>query len=89
MPAGDYYPEAAAGDELLLQGVVDLYAQVEGGILVVDFKTDSVTEENVRQRAELYRPQLLAYSRALESILEQPVVRRVLYFFRTGESIEV
>ena len=89
VPAGDYYPEAAAGDELLLQGVVDLYAQVEGGVLVVDFKTDSVTEENVRQRAELYRPQLLAYSRALESILEQPVVRRVLYFFRTGESIEV
>ncbi|MDE7010397.1 MAG: PD-(D/E)XK nuclease family protein, partial [Oscillospiraceae bacterium] len=89
VPAGDYYPEATAGDELLLQGVVDLYAQVEGGILVVDFKTDFVTEETVRQRSELYRPQLLAYSRALESILEQPVVRRLLYFFQTGESIEV
>lgn len=89
VPAAAYYPEAVSGDELLLQGVVDLYAQVEGGILVVDFKTDYVTEETMRARAEEYRPQLRAYSEALERILEKPVIRRVLYFFRGGAGVEV
>ena len=89
VPAEAYYAEATAGDELLLQGVVDLYAQVEGGILVADFKTDFVTEETMQARSEEYRPQLLAYSEALERILERPVVRRVLYFFRTGTGIEI
>ena len=40
-----------------------------------------------RQRAEHYRPQLEAYSRALERVLERPVVRRELYFLRAGTSI--
>ena len=77
------------GAELLLQGVVDLFARVEGGILVVDFKTDFVTEETLPARAERYRPQLLAYSEALEKILGEPVIRRVLYFFRLGACVEV
>ena len=50
VPAGDYYPEAAAGDELLLQGVVDLYAVKDGTLTVVDFKTDRVTEETLPEK---------------------------------------
>ena len=51
----------------------------------MDFKTDRVlTDAEVRRRAEQYRPQLEAYSRALERVLERPVVRRELYFLRAG-----
>ena len=39
------------------------------------------------EKAEQYRPQLEAYSRALERVLERPVVRRELYFLRAGTSI--
>ena len=54
----------------------------------MDFKTDRVlTDAEVRRRAEQYRPQLEAYSRALERVLERPVVRRELYFLRAGTSI--
>ncbi len=38
-------------------------------------------------RAEEYRPQLEAYSRALEEITGKPVVRQVLWFFEPGELI--
>ena len=88
MDARDYDPDAAAGETILLQGVVDCCFETEDGITVVDFKTDRVlTDAEVRRRAEQYRPQLEAYSRALERVLERPVVRRELYFLRAGTSI--
>lgn len=85
-----YDPAASAGDEMLLQGVVDCCFETEQGITVVDFKTDRVfREEDLARRAEEYRPQLEAYSRALEKVLEKPVVRRVLYFLAPGREVEL
>ena len=43
----------------------------------------------IRSRAEHYRPQLEAYSRALEQVLEKPVARRALYFLHPGTTVEV
>ena len=74
---------------MLLQGVADLYAVLDGKVTVVDFKTDRVTEQTLPERVARYRPQLEAYSRALEEILEKPVDRRVLYFLHTGQTVEV
>ena len=73
----------------MLQGIVDLYAETKDGIIVVDFKTDFVTEETVEDKAVYYRPQVDVYSTALEQILEKKVIRRVLYFFRIGKAIEI
>ena len=73
----------------MLQGVVDLYAETEEGLIVVDFKTDYVTEGTLEEKVRYYRPQIGAYSAALERILDKPVIRRVLYFFRTGQAVEV
>ena len=89
VPAGMYYPELGEEDEVLLQGVADLYAVLDGKVTVVDFKTDRVTEQTLPERVARYRPQLEAYSRALEEILEKPVDRRVLYFLHTGQTVEV
>jgi ATP-dependent helicase/nuclease subunit A len=59
-------------------------------LTVVDFKTDHVrTGEEIAQRADHYRTQLEAYSRALERVLEKKVVRRALYFLTPGTTIEV
>ena len=56
---------------------------------MVDFKTDRVTRRTVRARAEEYRPQLAAYSRALEEMTGRPVVRRALWFFALDQAVEV
>ena len=56
---------------------------------MVDFKTDRVTEQTVLARAEEYRPQLMAYSRALEEVTGRRIVRRVLWFFRLDRAVEV
>jgi len=88
--AAEYEPAAAAGDSILLQGVVDCCFETENGITVVDFKTDRVhSGEETAERAAHYRPQLEAYSRALERVLEKRVTRRVLYFLHSGETVDV
>jgi len=90
MDVKDYDPAAAGGDHILLQGVVDCCFETTEGLTVVDFKTDRVfTAEDTIRRAEGYRPQLEAYSLALERVLEKRVVRRVLYFMKTGMAVEV
>ena len=83
------YDVAAAGEEMLLQGVADCVFETTAGLTVVDFKTDRVTAAEASQRAEAYRPQLDAYAGALSRILEKPVTERILYFFACGEEISL
>lgn len=89
VPAADYLPGAGEGEQVLLQGVVDCFFEEGDCLTVVDFKTDRVTGEALLRRAEEYRPQLLAYSRALEEITGKPVGRRVLWFFSEGRAVEL
>jgi len=77
------------GEEVLLQGIVDAWFGDQDGVTVLDFKSDRVTRENARQRAREYRPQLEAYSGALERILGLRVKRRVLWFFRLRDAVEL
>ena len=87
--AEDYFPDAAPEDRLLLQGVVDCCFEEEGGLTVLDYKTDRVTPEEVPARAEYYRPQLEAYAAALRRILGKPVRRCVLWFLRPAMEAEL
>ncbi len=90
VPAREIAPHTSEDDAILLQGVADLCFETPGGLAVVDFKTDRVfTAEEVRDRAEVYRPQLEAYSLALTRVLEKPVVRRILYFLTPGTALDL
>ncbi len=80
--AGDYEP-AAAGDQIMLQGVTDCCLFREGAITVIDFKTDRVAPGGEAEAAARYRPQLDAYASALSRIFSLPVTKRLLYFFAT------
>ena len=68
---------------------MDCFFETAEGITVVDFKTDRVAGEALRRRAEEYRPQLEAYSRALERITGRRVAHRILWFFATGTGLEL
>lgn len=76
-------------DRVLLQGVVDCAILEDDGITVIDFKTDSVTDETVMTTAEGYCLQVMAYADALSRIFELPVKRRVLYFLRIGKEVDI
>ena len=84
--AAEFYP-SMDGEQVLMQGVVDAAMVEEDGITVIDFKTDRVSEDSARQRAEHYRPQLATYRSALERIFEKPVRKTILYFLKPGKEI--
>ncbi len=80
-------PRADAEDQVLLQGVVDCFFIENGGLVVLDFKTDRINRSQTAERAAYYRPQLDAYAAALERIMGMPVREKLLYFFTTGETV--
>lgn len=82
--AADYFPAAGPEEKLLLQGVVDCCFREDDGLILLDYKTDRVTPEQVPARAEHYRGQLRAYAGALERIFRLPVRRSVLWFLHCG-----
>jgi ATP-dependent helicase/nuclease subunit A len=81
---------AGCGDEpIIVQGIIDMLIKTPQGLLVIDFKTDSVTAEEATRRAELYRQQLVLYSRAAGEILKLNVLGSWLYFLTPGCAVEV
>ncbi len=87
--AAQYYGPDGAGEQVLLQGVVDLWFRTLEGITVVDFKTDHIAPGEEPVRAEQYRQQMEAYTAALEKITGVPVAHRYLWFFQTGGPFEL
>ena len=73
----------------MLQGVIDLWFEDEDGVTVVDFKSDHIQPGEERERAEYYRPQLEAYSKALKTILGVKKLKTVLWFFKTARAVEL
>ena len=72
------------GEEVLLQGAVDCWFQEDGGVVIVDYKSDRVTAEEVPERAALYAPQIRAYALAMAAVTGKKVRETVLYFLRPG-----
>ena len=90
MDADKLYGDAAKGEELLLQGVVDCCIEEDGELVIIDYKTDYVkTDEDIASRAELYRGQLMAYAEALHRICGKPVKECVLYFLSAARAVTV
>ena len=89
VPAAEFYPGVPGEERILLQGVVDCWFETEEGITLVDFKTNRITAEAAREKAENYRMQMTAYARALEEITGLPVGRRVIWFLHPNLGIEM
>ena len=57
--------------------------------VILDFKSDRLRPGAECERAEYYRGQLDAYSRALSRIFELPVSERIVYFFATDTAVSL
>ena len=87
MDAAAYFPQAA-GEQVMLQGVVDCFWIERGELVIVDFKTDRL-RDGAQARALEYAPQVHAYAQALSRIWQLPVRECILYFFDTGEAVSL
>ena len=77
--------------KVLVQGVVDAWFEnADGGITVLDFKTDRVKEDGGEQLlAHRHGEQLRLYAKAVEQLTEKPVTHLLIYSFALGKAIEV
>lgn len=90
VPATELYGEEAPEDNIVLEGVVDMFSVKEDGIHLYDFKTDYIeNEEAMKEKATEYKPQLDIYAKALNTIYHKPIVERNIIFVRNGEKVPV
>ncbi|HBU11365.1 MAG TPA: hypothetical protein DEB31_01120, partial [Clostridiales bacterium] len=76
-------------ETMLVQGILDAAFLENESWVLVDYKTDRVTDETIKSAADGYRVQLALYARALEEITGIPVKERYLYFLRAGCEVAV
>jgi ATP-dependent helicase/nuclease subunit A len=75
--------------EFLVEGQADLVFEEDGGLVVVDYKSDAITEEQAQQQAAYHAPQLQLYGRGLSQALGQPVRERLVLFTALGRTVPV
>jgi ATP-dependent helicase/nuclease subunit A len=72
----------------LLRGIIDLHFDDTQGSVLVDYKTDLVSEAEAPAKAEEYALQMRLYALALELEGKKPD-QALLFFLRLGRAIEV
>lgn len=77
------------GENLLVQGIIDLFFQEGNALVLVDYKTDRITPLNRDELIDNYRIQLELYKSALEKILTQRVKESYLYLFDVDEAVRL
>ena len=83
----DLPAEGYAQETVLVQGVIDCYFEEGEDIVLIDYKTDYVSNRNTDIIKEKYRIQIDYYAKALESITGKRVTEKYIYLFRNGETI--
>ena len=73
-------------EAIVLQGVIDLVFEEEDGWILVDYKSDTVTEANRPALVEFYAPQIALYRRYWEKLTGRPT-RAGLLFLATSELV--
>jgi ATP-dependent helicase/nuclease subunit A len=84
VPFQEAFPASATEPATLQAGVIDLVFHEEDGWVIVDYKTDVVSEKELPRALDHYRPQVMAYAEAWTRLTGEPVKEQALFFCQTG-----
>ncbi len=88
VPARELY-EVDSDEIILIQGIIDVFFEEDGALVLADYKTDrlgSEPEETLRRR---YTRQMQLYRQALEQITGKQVKEMQLYSFALQKCVEI
>lgn len=85
LSAAELNEKFPAGETLLIQGIIDVYFEEEGELVVADYKTDRVNSP--KELTEKYGKQLEYYARALRQLTGKNVKEKVIYSFGLHKEI--
>ncbi|MBY2228850.1 helicase-exonuclease AddAB subunit AddA [Clostridioides difficile] len=74
-------------ESVMLRGIVDAYFEEDNQIVLVDYKTDFVNEENINQTIEKYKKQLDLYADIIETLTGKSVKEKCIYLFGVDEAV--
>lgn len=78
------------GEDVLVQGIIDLYfINKDDELVLVDYKTDYVENGNVQELINKYYTQLDLYKQALEEALERKVDKIYIYSVYLEKTISI
>ena len=89
--SGRYWREVPVGVPIAggsMQGFIDLLFEGPEGLVIVDYKTDSVTAEGTAATAARYRPQAAGYALATQRAMPERSVAEVVFLFLEPHSEE-
>ena len=94
LPAEEVYadmPEGreAAGEAVLVQGVIDCLFEEEDGLVLVDYKTDAEKGRGWEAAAGEHRFQIETYGAAIGRILGRPVKEGYVWFVEGGLAVRI
>lgn len=85
--ANEIYSKEDTLETVLIQGIIDVYFEEEGELVVLDYKTDKVfCAEDLKNK---YHAQLDYYAKALERLTGKKVKEKIIYSFTLQKEIEV
>ena len=88
IPLNEIEPSIRNTDEvIIIEGVADCAFIENGGLVIVDFKTDKASQGI--ELAEKYKEQLSVYRRCLAEVIGIPVKQTLIYSFRLSETVEI
>ncbi len=86
-PACEALEGTSSREMVLIQGIIDVFFEEDGEIVLLDYKTDKVA--SAAELAGRYRTQLELYQEAIERAVGKKVKERLLYSFSLGEIVPV
>ena len=73
----------------VLEGFIDLLFETDEGLIVVDYKTDSLTAQQTDDAAGRYRPQAGGYALAIHRATGKPVAEVVFLFLQPHVEVSI
>ncbi|AIF42732.1 helicase-exonuclease AddAB subunit AddA [Virgibacillus sp. SK37] len=93
LPANEVYAtwQEDTKEKVLIQGVIDCLIPHADGWIILDYKTDALTDADTDEKKlrKRYETQMRLYKEAVESIWKQHVKKTYLYFFSKQLLVDV
>ena len=86
LDASTLLPDGPAGEQVLMNGAIDLLLFEQGALTVVDFKSDRIRPGQEEEKTQAHRLQLEIYARAAREVFGLPVRERWVWFTETGRA---
>ena len=76
-------------ESIMLRGIIDAYFEEDEKIVIVDYKTDFVTDENKEEVINRYKKQLDLYADVMKNLTGKEVKEKYIYLFGIDEGVSI